>query len=159
MSVTILSNERDVQMLLRFSSRSSSTIRLPCSSDQVLTPPIPIIPRTHSHGLLIKSKAVLTPTDSSFGAPRRPIPQTSFIGVKANALRIFSSESMTQTPRYPLYFFAKWLATLARVFVSAIPMLTGMPVQRRILVTKAEHIPGIRSCATPSISIYASSIE
>ena len=48
-------------------------------------------------------------------------------GKKLRALLITSSLSNIKTP-FLVYFFAIWLATLARVFVFATPIETGIPV-------------------------------
>ena len=88
------------------------------------------------------------------------MPQTSSTGNNFNAFSLFSSESIKQTPSYPLYFLANLDAILAKVLVGAIPREIGIPVPFPICLTIfLQYSVSCSDVPIPLRSRNASSIE
>ena len=128
---------------------------LPLSSAQVRTPTTPIRLRTQASGFS-RSAGRYHTFRSQFEPLSNRFPTSD--RVSANAFRSFRVVDQADA-LIPLYRFAKWFATFARVLVGAMPMLTGMPVQRRTFTINSEQRPGRAVSSTPSMIMKASSIE
>lgn len=99
-----------------------------------------------------RSRAVLMPRAFSFLLMRLPTPQTSSTGIRASSRRWRSMfDKSTTPPVWCCHFFAAWLASLARVFVWAMPTPTVRCVRFRAvaLISRPKSVRS-RQFRTPS---------
>ncbi len=99
-----------------------------------------------------RSRAVLMPGALSFLLMRLPTPQTSSTGIRASSRRWRSMFDKSTTPSvWRCHFFAAWLASLARVFVWAMPTPTVRCVRFRTvaLISRPKSVRS-RQFRTPS---------
>ena len=161
MLVMVLLNERDTQMFFLSGVTSSSGMHgWPRNSNTMRWPTTPQCSRTRLGSASRNFRVVVMPSLSSRRIVPRATPHRSPRLTRPSATSIACGDLSTQTPSgLPGVGsrLAMWLASLASVFVGAMPTPTGMPVhckawrRRRVpqcMSRRAGRLPSVRNASS-----------